>query len=183
MLPLLLALFLGALTLWLRYTVESGGPAEAAKLRHDPDSVVENFTLTRLNEAGKAHYVLSARRMLHYPDDDSTRLEAPRFLKRGEGPAVTVSADRGALTQDNKEAEFHGNVLLVREGSGERGELRVRTVSLQVLAEGDRVRTQEQVTVTEGRSVLSGIGMELDKRTRVFKILSHARGSFEPTRK
>jgi lipopolysaccharide export system protein LptC len=181
MLPLLLALFLGALSLWLRYAVESVGPAEAARLRHDPDSVVDNFTLTRLNEAGRANYVLDARRMLHYPDDDSTHLEAPRFLKRGEGPAVSVTADRGALTQDGSEANFYGNVLLVREGAGDRGELRVRTASLQVLAEGDRVRTQAQVTITEGRSVISGVGMELDKRTRLFTILSDARGSFEPT--
>ena len=183
MLPLLLALSLGALTLWLRFAVESGGSTEPGPRRHDPDAVVDKFTLTRLSEAGKAHFVLNAQRMLHFADDDSTQLEAPRFYKRGDGPAVTVSADSGALTQDGKQADFHGNVLLVREGSRDRDELRVRSAYLQVLADGDIVRTDRQVTITEGRSVLSGVGMELDQRKRTFSVLSQARGSFEPARK
>ena len=183
MLPLLLALSLGALSLWLRFAVESEGPLAHGSQRHDPDAVVDHFTLTRLSETGKANFVLNARRMLHYSDDDSTQLEAPRFLKRGDGPALTVSADRGELTQEGSEAAFHGNVLLVREGSGDRDELRVRTAYLQVLADGDIVRTDRQVTITEGRSVLSGVGMEFDKRARRFSVLSQARGSIEPARR
>ena len=183
LLPLLIVLFLAGLTLWLRFAVEPPGAVESGKNRHDPDAVADNFTLTRLNTAGKASYVLNARRMAHFPGADSTELEAPKFSRRGEGPALRISADRGTLDHESEDAKFYGNVMLVREGVGNRDELRLRTEYLHVLARGDILRTDQAVTINEGRSVITAVGMELNKQTRKFTLLSHVRGSFEPPRK
>ncbi|MBI2316308.1 MAG: LPS export ABC transporter periplasmic protein LptC [Betaproteobacteria bacterium] len=180
LLPLLLVLFLAGLTLWLRFAVEKGAPAERAEGSLDPDAMVDKLTLTRLNIAGKPNYVLSALRMAHFPGDDSTELEAPRFAKKGEGPAITITAERGTLDHDSEEAHFYGNVLLVREGAPDRDELRVRTEYLHIIARSDIMRTDKPITISEGRSVLSGVGMELNKQTRRFSILARVRGRFEP---
>lgn len=182
MLPLLLVLFLAGLTLWLRFAIESPSPTESRKHRGDPDAVVDNFTLTRLDDAGKPNYVLNARRMAHYPADDSTQLEAPKFAKSGDGPALRISADRGTLTHDSEEAHFYGNVLVVREAAPNGEELRVRTDYLHVIPRRDTVRTDQPVTISEGRSVISGVGMELNKQTRQLVVFAHVRGSFEPPR-
>ena len=182
LLPLLIVLFLAGMTLWLRFAIETSGPAEPGKDRGDPDAVVDNITLTRLNTAGKPNYVLNARRMAHYPGDDSTQLEAPKFARRGDGPALTITAERGTLTHDSEEAQFYGNVLLVREAAPNSDELRVRTEYLHIIPQREIVRTDQPITMTEGRSVISGVGMEFNKQTRQLVVFAHVRGSIEPPR-
>lgn len=179
LLPLALLLFLAALTLWLRIAMETPGKNANGPPRHEPDAIIDNFTVTRLDERGVAQYTLTANRMLHFADDDSTELAAPQVVKRGEGPTVTITAERGTLTRDGEQAFFHGNVLVVRAAAPEREELRVRTDYLHVLAAKNIARTDRAVTITEGRSTLSGVGMEFDENARRFALFSQVRGRFD----
>ena len=80
--PLALMLALALLTFYLERKVreEEAGPALR---RHDPDYVVNNFTTTTYDREGVSLSVLSATRMLHYPDDDTTDLVAPRIQQTG----------------------------------------------------------------------------------------------------
>lgn len=183
LLPIVLMLFLAALTLWLRITMETPAGSGDGSRRHDPDAVVNNFTVTRLNEQGAPQYTLAANRMTHFGDDDSTVLAAPRVVKLGPGPAITITAGRGTVTRDGAEAFFHDDVLVVRAATPEREELRVRTDYLHVLADQNIARTNQSVTITEGRSVLSGVGMEFDENAHRFALFSKVRGRFEQPRK
>ncbi len=179
LLPLLLVLFLAALTLWLRVAGESAAGGDSGRRRHDPDAIVDNFTVTRLDEQGRAQYSLAARRMVHFADDESTELSAPHFVRRGDGPVVTITADRGTVNHAGDEAFFHGNVLVVRAGTPEQAELQIRTNYLHVLAEKNIARTNEAVTITEGNSVLAGVGMEYDRQGGRLELHSRVRGSFD----
>jgi lipopolysaccharide export system protein LptC len=178
LLPLLLVLFLAGLTLWLRIAVDTPTGGDSGRHRHDPDAIVEGFTVTRLNERGTTQYSLTANRMIHYADDDTTELTAPQLVRRGDGPPITITSERGNLTHNSEEAFFHDNVLVVREATPEQQELRLRTSYLHLLAEQGIARTPLPVTITEGRSVLSGVGMEFNKESRRFALLSHVRGNF-----
>jgi lipopolysaccharide export system protein LptC len=179
LLPIVLMLFLAALTLWLRMAMEAPATAGSGQHRHDPDAIVDNFTVTRLDEQGHPQYTLTAKRMLHFADDDSTELAAPSVLKTGDGPPVTIAAERGIVTRDGEEAFFRGNVLVVRAATPGRDELRVRTDYLHVLPQKNIARTDQAVTITEGRSELSGVGMEFDENTRKFAFFSQVRGRFD----
>ena len=183
LLPIILMLFLAALTLWLRIAMETPAKSDNGRLRHDPDAIIDNFTVTRLNEQGVAQYTLAANRMIHFADDDSTELAAPHVVKLGEGPTVTITAERGTATRGGEEAFFYGNVLVVRAATPEREELRVHTEYLHVLPEKNIARTDREVTITEGRSVLSGVGMEFDENARKFALFSQVRGHFDQTGK
>ena len=79
LLPIVLMLFLAALTLWLRITMEEPGTNGKDPHRHDPDAIIDKLTVTRLDERGVAQYRLTANRMLHFADDDTTELAAPRW--------------------------------------------------------------------------------------------------------
>lgn len=183
LLPIVLMLFLAALTLWLRIAMEAPAAAASGNHRHDPDAVVDNFTVTRLGEQGAPQYTLTANRMLHFADDDSTELTGPKVVKRGEGPLVTITADTGIVTRDGEEAFFRGNVLVVRAVTVGHEELRVRTNYLHVLPAKNIARTDQAVTINEGRSELSGIGMEFDENTRQFALFSQVRGRFDQARR
>jgi lipopolysaccharide export system protein LptC len=183
LLPIVLMLFLAALTLWLRITMESPAGSGDGHPRHDPDAIIDNFTVTRLDEQGVAQNSLTADRMVHFADDDVAELTAPRVIKRGEGPVVTITAQRGTVTGNGEEAVFLGNVLVVRAATAEREELQVSTEYLHVLANKNIARTDQAVTITEGRSVLSGIGMEFDENARQLALFSQVRGRFDHAKK
>ena len=181
-LPLLLVLLLAMLTLWLRVVVESREEAGGARGRHDPDAVVDNFKVMRLNEQGAPQYLLSASRMIHYGDDDSTDLEAPQILRPGEGAAITIRAARGSVTHDGQEAFFRDRVQIVREATADRAELRIQTDYLHVLPDQKIARTHRPVTISEGRTLLSGVGMEFDEQARQFRVHSKVKATFERRR-
>lgn len=178
-LPLMVMLFLAGLTLWLRLAVESPSPPAAKSGRHDPDSIAENFTMRRLSATGTPQYFMSAIRMLHYSDTDSTELVNPLFSRTTEdGARITIRADGGTMTNDAAEAVFFGHVVVRREATALTPEFVARTERLQILAESGLLRTDRAVTIQDGPSSLTGIGMEYNKRNRQFTLLSQAKGSY-----
>ncbi len=183
LLPIVLMLLLAALTLWLRQAIEGPTFLDPGTRRHDPDAIIENFTITRMDEKGIPQYRLSAKRMFHFADDDSTELIAPHFVKRSEGSDVTVTSERGRVTRDYEEAFFHGNVEMVRVGTREAPEMKVRSEYLHVLSKKDLILSDRLVTILEGSSTISGTGMEYNRRTRQFALYARVKGSFDAPKK
>ena len=184
MFPLLLMLALAGLTFWLERMVREEEGAHPSQRRHDPDYVVDNLIHTRFNVQGMVESTLTATKMLHYPDDDSTDLLSPHLVQsKPNEPRVTVSAERGALSQDGEEVFLYDNVLLVREAGPERSETRMRTSFMHVIQGHSIVRTDRDVVVTEEDRVLSGRGMEYRNDTKELFLRERVRGRFEPSKK
>ncbi len=182
--PLLLMLALAGLTFWLERTVRVEEGAHPSLRRHDPDYVVDKLTHTRFNAQGVVESTLAAVKMLHYPDDDSTDLVAPRLVQtKPNEPRVTLSADRGALSQDGEEIFLYGNVLVVREGGAERPETRINTSFLHLVRGQSVIRTDREVVITEEDRVLSGRGMEYHNDSKQLFLRERVRGKFEPRKR
>jgi lipopolysaccharide export system protein LptC len=180
LLPLVLMLFLAALTLWLQYAVLEDFGSDAKPAKHDPDAVVENFTVQRLDESGKLRYTFSAPKMVHFSDDGSGEVIYPRIVELAEdGANLVATANRATVHRQGEEAFLYGNVLLLRETTPERPELRARTEFLHMLAEKGVSRTDHTVTITEGRSVLTGVGMVVDTKKHQFMLQSQVKGVFD----
>jgi lipopolysaccharide export system protein LptC len=193
--PLTILLLLVGLTAWLNRTVEQTLPAAARPVTHDPDYVVEKFTVLRLSELGETHYSLSAQKLIHYPDDDTSHLARPvlRELQPGK-PDVRIRADRGLVTAQGDEAKLYDNVEIFRAGDKSAGkaqsgakpgakpagpantsaseDLRITTSYLRVRPDDDRADTPAQVTVENGLSTLIGTGMDFDNRYRNVRLHS-----------
>ena len=182
--PLLLMLALAGLSFWLERTVREEEGVHPSLRRHDPDYIIDNMKHTRFNVQGLVESTLVAVKMLHYPDDDSTDLVAPRLVQtKPNEPRVTVIADRGALSQDGEEVFLYGNVLLVREGSAERSETRMRTSFLHLTHGQSVIRSDREVVITEDDRVLSGRGMEYHNDSKQLFLRERVRGRFEPKKK
>jgi lipopolysaccharide export system protein LptC len=177
--PLGLMLALALLTFYLERTVREDDAPPAAR-RHDPDYLVANFTTTTYNRAGAVETVMSAERMVHYPDDDTTELFAPRVLQaKPEQPRYTVRAERGQLSRDGDEIFLYGSVLLVRDASAEQPEARMTTEFLHVLRERSLVRTDRDVKIVEGGRSLSGRGMEYNNESRELVLRANVQATFD----
>jgi lipopolysaccharide export system protein LptC len=185
LLPLVLMAFLGLLTLWLQYAVLDAPGGDAKPAGHDPDSIVENFTVQRLDDTGKLKYTFSAPKMMHFADDGSGEALYPRFVQiAADGGNFIATASRGTINRQGEEAFLYGNVLFLREATPERAEFRARTEFLHVLAEQGIARTDHTVTISEGRSALTGVGMVVNKNKQQFMLQSQVKGTFDaPSRK
>jgi lipopolysaccharide export system protein LptC len=178
--PLGLMLALAALTFYLDRTVNEDESHPALR-RHDPDYLVVNFTTTTYNRDGAAESMLSAAKMVHYPDDDTTELVAPRVVQSKPDEAkITVRADRGQLSRDGEEIFLYDNVVLEREAGEGRGAARLTTEFLHVVRDRSLVRTDRAVRIVEDNRALSGRGMEYNSETRHFTLHAEVRGRFEP---
>jgi lipopolysaccharide export system protein LptC len=178
--PLALMLALALLTFWLERTVREDEPRSALR-RHDPDYVVLNFTTTTYNRDGVAESTLSAAKMLHYPDDDSTELFAPRVVQsKPDEPRITVSAERGAVSRDGEDIFLYDNVVLLREAGPAGATARMTTSFLHIVRDRSLVRTDREVQIVEDRRALSGRGMEYNNESGELTLRADVRGRFEP---
>jgi lipopolysaccharide export system protein LptC len=177
--PLGLMLALAALTFYLDRTVNEDDSHPALR-RHDPDYLVVNFTTTTYNREGAAESMLSAARMVHFPDDDTTELTAPRVVQtKPDEPKMTVRADRGKLSRDGEDIYLYDNVVLEREAGAGHSAARLTTDYLQVVRDRSLVRTDREVKIVEETRALSGRGMVYNNDTRHFTLNADVRGRFE----
>ena len=177
--PVTLMLALALLTFYLERTVREE-PANPALRRHDPDYIVSNFTSTTYDRDGVPLTALSAAKMVHYPDDDSTELLAPRVVQtKPAEPRLSVSAERGSLSGNGEEIFLYDNVVLLRDAAADRPPARLTTSFLHLLRDRSLARTDREVTIVEDRRSLSGRGMEYNNDTREFTLHADVRGRFE----
>jgi len=174
-----LAAGLAALTFWLERAAQPPAGAKDGASRHEPDFIVERVVATALDKTGKPESELTARKMTHFPDDQTTELEEPRLVQlREHGPPLRIRAERGTVTKNGEEVRLYGDVRIVREASGTRPELRVETAYLQVFPKKDIARTPEPVVITQGGSRLTGVGMEYNHKTRAIDLNGRVNGTF-----
>ena len=181
--PLLMLLLLAALTWWLDSKVQPLAPKRDGSSRHDPDYIVENFTATRMSKEGTPRYILTAKKMVHYPDDDTTHLEYPVFRHLEDGkPEINITANQGLLTSGGEDAYFTGDVKVVRKAWKSDPELKAFTSFLHVIPDQDLAKTDKPVTLTEPHSVVTAVGLELNSETRVLKLLSNVKGHYDKSK-
>jgi len=183
-LPLLPLLGMLAVTYWLNQQVRPESDQPDNGERHDPDAIVENFSAIKLNEQGVPRFVMAAKKMQHYPDDDSTTLEVPRLTTlSADRPAIHTIAKRGIVSSRGDEVFLHGDVEVLREASAQQDELTLHTEYLHVIPDLDLANTDRAVTITDARNTVHAIGLEMDNKARPLKLLPRVRSEHAPARK
>jgi lipopolysaccharide export system protein LptC len=169
--PLLLLAALAALTYWLDRAVQPPAPDLTATLRHDPDFIAEGFSAVQLGPDGRSRYVITGRRLIHYPDDDTAHVEEPRVLiTEPEKPPVHVSARRGTITADGEHVHLMDEVRIERGGGVEEGGAVLTTSYLHILPGQELARTDQPVTLEDANTVIHGVGLEFDRKTQTVTI-------------
>ena len=178
--PLALMFALALLTFYLERAVRVDQQHPSLR-RHDPDYLLHHFTTTTYDRDGAAQAVLSAEKMVHYPDDDTTELTLPRMVQtRAPAARFTVTAERGVLSAGGDEIFLYGNVVLVREADALRPRTRVTTSFLHLLQERSIARTDQPVAIEEERRAITGRGMEFNNETSELLLRNDVRVRLEP---
>jgi lipopolysaccharide export system protein LptC len=181
-LPLAALSLLVVLTLWLNQLVQAPTARADGNKRHDPDLIVESFNARKLGNDGQVLYTLAARKMVHYPDDDSALLETVKVEAfEPKQPRMMITADHGRLEQGGERVLIEGNVVIVRDADAMTQSARVTTDKLLVLPDAGIARTQSEVTLESpsGRAVAQGF--EFDNRAGTIQT-GRVRAVFKGTR-
>jgi lipopolysaccharide export system protein LptC len=182
--PLALLAMLAALTLWLDRTVQPQTTPRDGSARHDPDYIVDNLSAVRLGIDGAPRHRIEAKRMLHYPDDDTTHLEAPRYLSyAGKHPQITIVSDTALLSREGGTVDFNGNVRTVRAATEKQSELVLTTEHLRVIPDDHIAYTDAAVNIEDANTKLTAVGLELDDQAKTLKLKSRVRGTYVSPKK
>ncbi len=134
---------------------------------HDVDYTASDITLTRMDETGRAQYVIDAKKLVHYADDDSGDLTQPRLVGAKIGrPELRVRADRGKTLSDGQQVELFGNVVLNRAKWGTASELIAKGPYMLALPEQEILKSDQPVDVVQGASRVTANGMQYDNAYR-----------------
>lgn len=182
--PLLLLATLAALTFWLDRAVQAPPQGPPGIMRHDPDYVADGLAVMRMAPDGSIKHTLTARRMVHYPDDDTTHIESPRLVSHVTQRApVTITARSALLSSEGENVYFQDDVRLTRASYAKRSELVVETSYLHVIPDDGVARTDRPVTITDANTTVNAVGLELNSETHTLKLLARVKGIYrEPAK-
>ena len=178
-LPLLILIALAGLTIWLERTTSIEDKPSSGKLRHDPDVIIDNFTLHRFDLSGAEQHTLTASEARHFPDDDSTEMDAPKLLYIGKQSPTHITADRATVTKDNKQVILRDNVHVLREAAPGKAEMTLSTTSLTVYPDDELAVTDQPVRLTQGASFATGVGLVADHSKEVYVLESRVKATIE----
>jgi len=178
-LPVLSLLCLLGATYWLNQQAQPDPTLPDGNTRHDPDSIVENFSALKLNKQGMPYFIMSAAKMLHYPDDDSTTLETPSMtLLAEDSPSLLATATTGSISRKGDEMFLQKNVEVLLEAENQHDQLKMQTEYLHIIPDQDLVSSNRAVTLTDPHTTVKALGMEMNNKTRQIKLLSQVKGKY-----
>lgn len=163
--PLLIAAILAGLTFWLDQTTRVDGAAPA-ETRQAPDAWVETFSIRRFGADGSLKHTLVADRLLHYPHDDSALVTAPRLTYTAD-QTTTLDARTAWLDKEGENVRLNDDVRIVRAATADSPETVLTTTLLYVVPDDEYAHTPAPVTITQGQSVINGVGLEANGKTGV----------------
>jgi len=177
---------------WLAQQARLSDPV-ARQPGHDIDYTADQITLTRMDETGRAQYVVDATKLIHFADDDSAELIRPKMIgAKIDRPEMRVRADLGKTTSEGQEVRLYGNVVLVRQPWKGAPELVAKGPYMLAFPEREVVTTDQPIDVVQGGSRVNANAMQYDNGTqalqldggkggRIREIIEPRRGRSSPT--
>lgn len=180
--PVLIVGALAVLTYWLDLNVQP----DPTKVSVDaPDFIIEGMHAIKMNEDGSPRYAVVAEKMVHFRDETSdTVLDKPTLTRyQADKAPTTIRSNEGRLSPDGADAYFIGDVRVRQPESAQDPEMTLSTTYLHVIPDKDLAVTDKPVTMTRGKSTMTGVGLELNNDLRTARLLSKVRGTIETPKK
>lgn len=176
--PAVLLAALAGLTYWLDQRVQPLGPLRGAA--GSPDFIIDDLVATRMNATGTPRYAVRAKKVVHYPADNSAVLEDPdvTHFEPGEAP-VLIKASHGEISNNGENIYLSGSVDVRRLPYANEPGMSLQTSYLHVIPDLDLAKTNREVTLTRGNSTVKSVGLEFNNATRTLKLLSNVKGTIE----
>jgi LPS export ABC transporter protein LptC len=151
---------------------ESNAPAVSGTV---PDQVMENSTIT-FSEEGVRSAVIWAKYVEVYEKLDlkkAKQVRADFYDKEGNHTSFLV-ADSGMIQERKRQFEALGNVVVTTDEG-----IKLVTQTLRWDPQINKIVTDDFVTITRGKDVITGYGLETDQQLKHFVIKKQVKGKIE----
>ncbi|KPJ59139.1 MAG: hypothetical protein AMJ46_12295 [Latescibacteria bacterium DG_63] len=137
--------------------------------KETPDQEVGDFSLTESVEGAKK-WTLRAQWAAIFNESAKVHARIVRIDFFGEDGTrfSELKADSGVLSQDTNDMEALGRVVVTTEDG-----ITLETESLRWLNATQKIVSEDFVKITQGRDVLTGVGLVSDPSLNEFEIKSH----------
>ncbi|MEW5786521.1 MAG: LPS export ABC transporter periplasmic protein LptC [Pseudomonadota bacterium] len=180
--PLGLALILAALGTWLNVVSRHTETVDNAGFTHDPDYLVENFDALAYDLQGNPQHRLTATRMTHYMDDDTTVLDQPGFQSLDTRARAEVHSRRALISADGKRVFFLDRVRVNHLPAGANTPITVETDYLQVTPEMRTLETDRSIILRQGTAQVGAGRLFIDGKAGTVSLSGQVRGTYAPAR-
>jgi len=188
-LPILVMGFLALGTYWLVASAPVVAPIAAQRpLRHEPDYFMKNFLVRTFVEAGRLKSEVFGRAARHYPDSDSTEIDAVRIRSFDEkGRLTTATANRALTNSDASEVKLFGKALIIREALVDSNgktlpRMEFRGEFLHAFMNSERVLSDQPVELRRGSDVFLADTMDFDNQHQTLNLQGRVKGTLVPVR-
>lgn len=167
-LPVIVMALIALGSWWLlRNAPSHEGPSTPKPVRHEPDYFMRDFSVQEYSAAGALRHELQGQELLHYPDTDSFKIDAPNFVAFDEqGRRMDASARRGTSNQDGSLIELYEDARVQRvTPGGNEPPLDFSGNHLRVFASDKRVESDQPVVLRRGASTFKGGTLRYDHNT------------------
>ncbi len=147
----------------------------------EPDFYVTGFTLIKLNQKGEPAFRITAKKMTHFPDRDTSEFEEPvATTLRPDKPPITISArkavSRDIATEQPSVLTLSDGVRLERKARPGYNALLVESQSMTINPDDETASSEVAVKITSGPSVLNAVGFQFDNPAQQLILKSQVKG-------
>ena len=92
---------------------------------------------------------------------------------------MRMKADFGRMSRDGEQVDLYDNVRLHRAATAKDPETIGTTTQLTILPDEEKAYTREPVLITQGKSMIKGVGLQVDGRKQTYLLESRASAVIE----
>ena len=179
---ILLLLLIGTLvTSWTLQRLVVDPTRTYSRMAEEPDSYMEDFTTTLMDEQGQPKNRLQATYMASFNQKDTSELKLPRLeIYRIDQNPYQVSAKRGEVTSGNEVITLYDDVYILEQDAAGNPALEVETSKATFFPARDYAETDKYAKIVSGRFTVTGTGMRAHLNESRLEILSNVHTTIKP---
>jgi lipopolysaccharide export system protein LptC len=179
-LPLFLIGLLAMGTWWVVKNTPIFEPLRGqAAPRHEPDYIMEGFTVRRFDAQGTLSTVIQGHQARHYPDTDSLEIDQVRLRAIGaQGEVTTAQARASWSNHDGSELRLKGEALVIREATATEPAITFKGESLTALTKQQQISSEEPVTIERAGLRVDATSMTYDHASQTAQAHGRVQATF-----
>ncbi|MEW6676482.1 MAG: LPS export ABC transporter periplasmic protein LptC [Pseudomonadota bacterium] len=178
--PLVLAGVLALLAVWLNQLTHRPVMEDHGGFAHEPDTIVTRFNALAFDAEGRPLHRLTADKLIHYMDDDTTEIMNPRFrVLEGGRLQSDVVASRGQISTNGQHVHLLGNVRVRRYSETGGLPVTLDTDYLWITPDAHLMRTDRAVTLRQGKTVITAGSMLANTKNKELTLSKGVHGYYE----
>lgn len=147
----------------------------------EPDYYTINSTFREFDVNGNLSRTLQSKRLVHYPENESTFMEQPLISTlNAEGSSLwQAKGDKGHLEGDGEHLSLTQNVVIWKtEHSSSEPPLKLLTDSIEVNFETNIAHSNSAIELISQFGATHAIGLEANMNNNQIKLLNQVRGTY-----